>query len=432
MHINVLNQPEFDAKSEVKESDFFNPLKPARPFKEMLDMIDKEPRLQLALDTYVQMIIGAGLQVKAEKKKDEKKIKEWFNNIFIEDKIEDGLNSFVGVGNWIIETDPTGKMLVEVPIDSVMQVRRLRDRTIKHYVTEVNNRTKLLNPENIVHFKFSNTRQEVWGRGIFHSILNKFIDPETGEVYDAPIFAIKKIEDNIVKITDHNAAPIRMVYFEDAGDNFLKAQGEKLKKAKKGATVLTDKKFDIKNFESSGDSKFQGWIDHIQQNVIETGAQFPLQFFTAGFTARASSESTDTMFVRKINRIRKRFLNQFKHLYVQPYLDLTKSGIKEDGYELMFGADDKVQLTIDNMITLFRDNGIRRSELRKNILKKTTMEIDPDDMDDEVPITSVTDTGQLRDNKDGRFGGDDKNKNGVDDKKEDTSKDKEKDSKDNG
>ena len=280
-----------------------------------------------------------------------------------------------------------------------MQVRRLRDRTIKSYVTEVNNRTKLLNPENIKHFKFSNTRAEVWGRGIFHAILNIFVDPTTGEIYDAPIFAIKKIEDNIVKITDHNAAPIRMVYFEDAGDNFLKAQGEKLKKARKGATVLTDKKFEIKNFEASGDSKFQGWIDHIQTNVIEPGAQFPLQMFNAGFTARAASESTDTMFARKINRIRRRFAHQLKQLFVQPYLDATKSGIKEVDYDLVFGADDKIELTVENLITLFRDNGIRRSELRKNIMKKTTVEIDPDDMEDEAPITSVTDTGQLNDNR---------------------------------
>lgn len=412
VHIEVLNQPSFNAQSEVSISDHFDPLKPARPFKEMLDMIEREPRLQLARDTYIQMILGSGMKIKAKRKKIEKILKKWVDSIGLEEKLAYGLESYVGIGNMMFEVDPVTKSdFVEVPMDTVMKVIRTKDRKIKQYVTYVNNKDVPLNPDNIIHFKLTNARQEVWGRGIFHALLNDFIDPKTGEVFDAPIFMMKRIEDNIVKIIDVNAAPIRMVYFEDAGENFLKSQGEHLKKAKQGATVLTDKKFEIHNFETNGDSKYNEWIDHIQKNVIEPGVQFPLAFFNAGFTARASSESSDSVLIRKIKRIQKSLSTDIKHRMFLPYLEAIKENVDEDEFEIIFAFDDKTETNIADMITLYRDNGIRRSELRQNLLKHTTMEIDPEDMDDAPPITSVTDTGQFRDTRSGRFGPDDKNMN---------------------
>lgn len=412
VHISVINQSQFTAQSEVEVSDLFDPLKPARPFKEMMDMIEREPRLQLSRDTYIQMIIGSGMKIKAKKKRLQKILDKWVKSIQLEEKIEYGLESYVGIGNMMFEVEPATKSdFVEVPMDTVTKVIRTRDRKIRKYITYVNNKDVPLDPENIIHFKLTNARQEIWGRGIFHALLNDFIDPKTNEIFDAPIFMMKRIEDNIVKIIDTNAAPVKMVYFEDAGENFLKTQGEHLKKVKRGATVLTDKKFEISYIESKGDSKYDQWIEHIQKNVIEPGVQFPIGFFNAGFTARASSESTDSVLIRKIKRIQKKLCDEMKHKMFMPYLDSIEETVEEEDFEIVFAFDDKTETNIADMITLYRDNGIRRSELRTNLLKHTTLEIDPDDMSDEPPITSVTDTGQFRDTRNGRFGPDDKNMN---------------------
>lgn len=427
VHIHPINQPQFNTQSEVQVSDMFDPLKPARPFKEMMDMIDREPRLQLSRDTYIQMILGSGMKIKANTKKLENILKKWVDKIGLEEKIAYGLESYVGVGNMVFETDPTRSDFVEVPIDTLTKVIRTKDRKIRKYITYVNNKDVPLDPESIIHFKLTNAREEVWGRGIFHALLNDFVDPKTGDIFDAPIFMMKRIEDNIVKIIDTNAAPIRMVYFEDAGENFLKTQGEYFKKAKRGATVLTDKKFDIQSMESKGDSKFDSWIDHIQKNVLEPGVQFPLAFFNAGFTARASSESSDSVLIRKIKRIQKSLSTEIKHKIFIPYLEAIGKDTDEDEFEIIFSFDDKTETSLADMITLYRDNGIKRSELRKNLLKHTTLEIDPEDMDDMPPITSVTDTGQFRDTRTGRMGPEDRNRNGkldpeeIPKKKKDTS-----------
>ena len=46
---------------------------------------------------------------------------------------------------------------------------------------------------------------------------------------------------------------------------------------------------------------------------------------------------------------------------------------------------------------MFRDNLIRRSEARKALIKKTDIPIDQEDMEDLLPITSVTPTDKLND-----------------------------------
>jgi len=396
MHIKVLEAHEFSHLSEVSESDRFGDSQPARPFTEMMDIIDRDPRLQLALDTYVQMILGSGIKIKAQKKKIEKKIREWFDDIDFEEKLEDAIYSYVGAGNMFWEIEPKlGSDFVEIPVDTIVGIDRDRKGHIKNYIQFVNDREKNLKPNNIIQFKFTNSRQELWGRGLFHAVINDFTDPQTHIRYQAPIFAMKDIEDGLVKIIKSYASPIMMFHFKDAGESFIEKQGDVLKKARPGAKILTDKEFDVKIFEAKGDSKFDKYIEHIQRDVIEPGSQFPLQFFNAGFTARAASESTDSVLIRKIKRIKKRLTNELKEKFVFPYISKIDKTIKKDDFELIFEFDDKTEFDINHLVTLFRDNGIRRSELRQNLLKKTSIEIDPDDMEDLLPITSVTPTNDL-------------------------------------
>jgi len=396
VHTLVINEARFTTQSEVSISDNLGEGEPDRPFKEMMDIIDHDPRLELSLDTYVQMILGSGIKVTADTKKLEKKIVEWFDDIDFENKLEDGLYSYCGSGNMFFEVEPKAHSdFVEIPIDSMVGVVRDRKGNIRKYIQDINNKTTKLDPKDIIHFKFTNARREIWGRGLFHSVINGFTDPVTNVRYQAPIFQMKDIEDGLGKIIQNYASPIMMFHFKDAGENFIEKQGEVIKTARPGAKILTDKEFDIKIFEVKGDSKFEKYIEHIQRDVIEPGSQFPLQFFNAGFTARAASESTDSVLIRKVKRIQKRLANQISEFMILPFLRKTDKSITKDKFSIKFNLDNKTEFNIPDLITLFRDNVIKRSEIRENILKHTTIQIDPSDMEDLMPITSVTPTDKI-------------------------------------
>ena len=396
VHLKVLQEKAFTSNSDITESNIYNDSQPDRPFAEQMYIIDHDSRLQLSEETYIQMVFGSGIAVKSEKKRLVTKIKDWFDEINFEQKIEDGLPSYLGVGNLLLEVEPkTLSDFVEIPISTIKSIVRNKKGKVSNYIQYVNNMQKELPPDNIKHLKLTNSQREVWGRGLYHAIINKFTDPTTGEVYDAPIFAMKKAEDGITRIIQNYSSPTQMFYFEDAGENFIEKQADDLRKARPGAKILTDKKFEVETFEVEGNNKFDGYIEHMQKNILEPGIQFPLGFFNAAFTARAASETSDSVMIRKVKRIQRRLAHQLKEQIILPYLRKTDKSIKESDFDISFEFDEKIDFDINQLVVLFRDNGIRRSELRQNISKKTNLDINLDDMEDELPITSVTPTDRF-------------------------------------
>jgi hypothetical protein len=389
----------FNNKSEVNVSDFESELSPDRPFIETLDAVNKDPRLNLSNETYIQMILGKGLKVTAKKESVADMVTEWLDEINFSETLEDGLYSYVGVGNMIYEKDPTGTEFVEVPIQTISSIVRDKRGNIAYYLQHVNNKDIKLRPNDIIHFKLTNVAREPFGRGLHHSVLADYEDPRTGDVYDSPLIQMKKMEHAMPEIFHAYASPLMMFQFEDAGEQFIKTQADALKKAKPGMKIVTDKPFKVETFEVSGNAKFDGYIEHIQRDLIEPGSKFPLQFFNAGFTARAASESTDSVLTRKVKRIQERLANQIKIFCILPYLRKRGKNVKSKDLQVFFESPQKQEATITDIITTFRDNGIRRSELRKWLISNTNIPINQDDMEDEAPITSVTPTNQLVDTR---------------------------------
>jgi hypothetical protein len=396
----------FNNKSEVNESDFINELTPDRAFVEVVDAINKDPRLDLSRETYVQMIMGKGFKVKFKKDKHQKIYDNWAEEIGFDTLIEDGLYSYTGTGNMIFEVSPRYDDLIEVDITTMETVVRKRNGQIKAYKQRVNDRDIFFKPSEIEHFKLSNINREVWGRGLFHSVLHTYRDPRTDEVYDSTLVQMKKMEAAMPEIFHSYASPLAMFHFEDAGEDFIKNQADALKKAKAGMKIVTDKKFDVEMIQAKTNGDFGAYIEHMQRDLVEPGSKFPLQFFNAGFTARAASESTDSVLIRKVRSIQRRLAKEIKQKLIYKYFKLRHGIIlKSEDCIAQFERDHKNDLSIDQVITSFRDNITRRSEARQYFIENTNFDLDPTDMEDEPPITSVTPTGQLRDQRSGQFGG---------------------------
>ena len=390
----------FNPKSEINVSDYESELSPDRPFIETLDAVNKDPRLNLSNETYIQMILGKGLRVTAKKESVADMVMEWLDTINFHETLEDGLYSYVGVGNLIYEKDPTGSEFLEIPIQTISSIVRDKRGNIAYYLQHVNNKDIKLKPQDVIHFKLTNVAREPFGRGLHHSVLADYTDPRSGDIYDSPLIQMKKMEHAMPEIFHSYASPLMMFQFEDAGEQFIKTQADALKKAKPGMKIVTDKPFKVETFEVNGNAKFDGYIEHIQRDLIEPGSKFPLQFFNAGFTARAASESTDSVLTRKVKRIQERLANQIKIFCILPYLKKRGKNVKSKDIQVFFESPQKQEASITDIITTFRDNGIRRSELRQWLISNTNIPVNQDDMEDEAPITSVTPTNQLQDTRD--------------------------------
>ena len=390
----------FNQKSEVNQSDWQDELAPDRPFVETINAINQDPRLNLSNETYIQMVLGKGLRVTAKKESVADMVTEWFDEINWDEQLEDALYSYLGCGNMFFEHDPTYGEYVEVPVTTIQSIVRDKKGNVKYYLQHVNEQDIKLRPNEVTQFKLTNVSREAFGRGLHHSVLSTYTNPDTGEIFDSPLIQMKKMEDAMPKIFEGHADPTVMFHFADAGEQFIKTQADALKKMKHGSKIVTDKEFDVKIIESAGNSKFEGYIDHIQRDLLEPGSKFPLQFFNAGFTARAASESTDSVLTRKVKRIQSRLANQIKMKIVIPYLQKHGKNVKAKDIQLFFETPQKQEATIADVTTSFRDNLIKRSEARKWFIGNTSININENDMEDEPPITSVTPTNQLQDTRD--------------------------------
>lgn len=383
-------------KSEVNVAQWSQEMKPEVPFAKGFYLNDHDSRLYLSSDTWVQLLMGSGLTLTADNQKALKDIKKWIKDNNIEEKLEDGAHSYVIVGNLLFELLGRGNKVQdidEIDITTVVGAKRLKNGTIKSYVQHVNDKDIPIPAKDVAHLKFTNRRQELWGRSLFQSI----ISPKSvgGKMVDSSVEEMWKIENAMVKIFQSYASPMMMIQFEDVGEDFIEDKQQEFKKMGAGAKIITDKAFKAEIFEVNPASKFDKYIEHMEKDVIEAGSQFASQIFTAGFTARASSESSSDMIKLKVKREQRRLGLQFQRGVLDRVL--TGMGYNPKKVNMMadFAFDTESVLTIQDVIGLFEKGGIRRSELRKYLGNNTDFEPDVNDMDDTVPITSVTPTDDM-------------------------------------
>jgi len=394
--VEVINEDH--GKALIKSSDgFANTFEPEVSFDDLFYVNDHDARLSLACDTYVQLILGSGIKIKTQNKKALEKINKWLEATDFERKLEDAMHSLVVTGNAIFEKYPALADVSEVDITTVKEIIRDSHGKIKKYIQEVDAVKNELDPKTIIHLKFSNRHREVWGRGLFQSVAGtRIID---GVYEPSPITSMWKVENAMVKIFESYASPMMLIHFQDAGEQFIEKQAEAFKNAKPGAKILTDKEFDVKIFEVNPASKFDGYIDHLQKDVIEVGSQFPLQMFNAGFTARASSETTDSVVLRKVKRIQRRLATQIKQEIIDPVLKINKVDPKKADVSIVFETESKFELGAEEIEKLFEKGTITRNEVRKYLKKHTIIDLDDENDGDTPPITSVTPTNDLRTNQ---------------------------------
>lgn len=367
---------------------------PERDFEEICYVVDHDSRLALSNDTWAELLLGSGIVVDGVNKETVQKIKDYFEDINFEEKLEDGVQNFyIKTGNMMFEKAKLMADLVEVDMRTIKGAKSDTKGNIDFYVQKVNNKEIQLKSDDIIHFRFSARTGDIWGKPLANSIIQRRI--VDGRERNSPVEDMWEVENAMIKIFQSYASPMMMINFKDAGETFIKQIEKKMKKAGQGAKILTDKEFEAKVFEVNPASKFDKYIEHLEKDVIESGGQFATQMLTAGFTARASSESASDVIKLKVKRKQNRLGKQIKTYIVDPYLAIIGKDPKKEKITISFQFETEEALSMQDIQALYEKGTLRRSEVRKHLAKNTTIEIDNDDMSDTPPITSVTPTNKL-------------------------------------
>lgn len=78
------------------------------------------------------------------------------------------------------------------------------------------------------------------------------------------------------------------------------------------------------------------------------------------------------------------------------YIRHISPQIDDEDVTVMFEIESKSEIDHDSKLKYFEKGILKRSEIRNDLSKNTTLEMDETDMADTPPITSVTPTNDMR------------------------------------
>jgi len=259
-HLEVINESFARQASEVEVSQGVQNIEPETSFKNQLWYQTHDPRLQLSADTYVQLVLGAGLTIKTDNEKAQKIIDEWIEEYNFEEKLEEGLPSYIGVGNLMFEHAKDWKGIEEIDLKTITGADRKKNGDIVKYTQDVNFKDNELKENIVTHLRLTGVGREVWGRGLFFSLVTQKQLPVDGSIIPPTIESQILIEDAMKRIFQNLATPIMMIWFKDAGEKFIEETKKDFKKVKPGARIITDKEFEVKIFEVDARGKMDSYI----------------------------------------------------------------------------------------------------------------------------------------------------------------------------
>ena len=317
---------------------------PAIEFTKCIYYYQHDPRIKLAVDSYTELIMGLDFVVNCKDKKATKIIEDFIENTNAHMKIKGAVTTMLACGESLVEkyseSDNPLAGIDEVDITTISDKARDKFGNVLKYVQTIKDEDNDLTPvSKFINFQLNPVTREKWAKPLAYPMLAPR-ELQTGydRTLQAPIEAMWEIEDNMKAIFNNYAEPQEVYTFEGASKDFLKKMKQKFKERKRGEKIFTDRAFTKDIHEVNPQAKFKDFTEHLD-TMADLSTQFSPQIFSAEFTARAASDTTDSVISRKVKALRKNVLWKCK-------MELFFPLLQANGYD---NADklNNLELTVD-------------------------------------------------------------------------------------
>jgi hypothetical protein len=187
------------------------------------------------------------------------------------------------------------------------------------------------------------------------------------------------VEDAMAGMLLNNAYPITTITYPGANDNYLEKEAERWRRYKPGDKRVQKIKPEIEFFETQPSSKYTDYVTHLEK-TMELGTQFPHDILTGDFTSRASSETTETIVMKKVRGYQRYLCNKLKKELFDVILEQNGFNPEEVGLEISFVAQNVIELNPDQVLKLFTDKVITLEEVRGWYQANTGMDLEDSEL----------------------------------------------------
>jgi len=363
--------------AKIVKNDFTRERPEHVTFERLVRYHDMTPQLKVAVSSYKELITGTELVINTKNQEATDFLDEWVRQTNFYEKFEGIVTTTLICGNALLEKLSASNIedTEEVDMTTIVSKKRNDVGELEFYEQRQQSGAivQLKNLNDFIEFNLTSYSKQPWGRSLFYSLA---VPRTTGYRTTAPLVEVMwGAEDAMAGIIQNNAYPITTITYPGANDEYLEKEAERWRRYKPGDKRIQKIKPEIEFFETSPASKYTDYITHLEK-LMELGTEFPADILTGDFTSRASSETTETIVMKKVRGYQRYFCNRLKKELFEPLLEQNGFDTEEAEVELSFTAQNIVELEPDKVLDLFTKGVITLEEVRDWYQGNTGMDMD--------------------------------------------------------
>ena len=286
---------------------------PPIPFMITRGYRDKTPQIDTMIEYLTDLVVGTDMNINADDD-DAKALLERFANDtelylkarnLVDSALEGGTSVFVrafkhGYLDNIEEFDMTFvKRVIRDMFGNPLEYIVLGDNGVEE---------RIKNIKQFVPIVFRRRGRDYFGRSMFHTLA---VTRTVGHRTMRPIIeGIWAFDDSTFGTMENYAHPIEYHIFEEANLDDLEKEAHKYKDRQVGDAFFTNKKHEIQTREPAR-VNFEPFFEY-SSDLLQMGTGFPLEILLGDFTSRASSQTTDSLLMRRVKAYQKQLTKIIK------------------------------------------------------------------------------------------------------------------------
>lgn len=279
---------------------------PPIEFKTMQYYRDSTPQLDSVAEYLIDLIVGTDMNINCDDEQAKQILEDFSNNTQLFDKVRSVLDSSLVTGyGQLVRVRGNGKQLINVEEEDITNLKRVhRDDygNVLYYVFDYGGtEEKKDDIDDRIPIVLRKRGREHFGRSFFHSLA---VYRQVGNRTTRPLVeALWSLDDVVVGTLENFAFPIEWHHFENANQEELEAEARKYRERKPGDVFFVTRTHEIDRREPT-QARFDSFFEHTSK-IMQLGTGFPLEILLGDFTSRASSETTDSLLMRRVKAYQK-------------------------------------------------------------------------------------------------------------------------------
>lgn len=308
-----IDNTETRVMSAQNQTGFSNAEYPTVDFTTLLTNRKDTPQINTIGLMMTEMITGTDLNVNSEDEEAKQICEEFANKTDLYEKIKSivdvGLTTGFEIFARVRGEKNVLKNIEEFDMRTVVAVQRDAYGNNKKYIISTGSKYAPIDAtDDLIPVYFNRLGREPFGLSYFHSMA---ITRQIGNRKTRPLVkALQSLDDVVIGTLENFAWPVQYITLDNLTPEQLKEESQKYKDMKPGDMIVGTKKPDIDRREPTT-ANFAPYIDHFK-NLLQHGTGFPLDMLTGDFASRASSQTADSFFMRRIKAYQKQIVNMVK------------------------------------------------------------------------------------------------------------------------